>query len=130
MCTFCRDFQLGLLVPALPIINVIGQLQLNNSSAAYVSLSTMFSQSIRHSPFEKNTEESGREYKYISWCIVRIERSITKVTDWHQETCRVMPNSDPSDVFFYLHHTPMIDTFSCIPFDLPHLIFKVELAVK
>ena len=22
----------------------------------------------------------------------------------------------------------MIDTFSCIPFDLPHLIFKVELA--
>ena len=24
----------------------------------------------------------------------------------------------------------MIDTFSCIPFDLPHLIFKVELAIK
>ena len=23
----------------------------------------------------------------------------------------------------------MIDTFSCIPFDLPHLIFKVELAL-
>ena len=24
----------------------------------------------------------------------------------------------------------MIDTFSCIPFDLPHLIFKEELAIK
>ena len=24
----------------------------------------------------------------------------------------------------------MIDTFSCIPFDLPHLIFKAELAIK
>ena len=23
----------------------------------------------------------------------------------------------------------MIDTFSCIPFDLPHLIFKVELVL-
>ena len=23
----------------------------------------------------------------------------------------------------------MIDTFSCIPFDLPHLIFKVDLAL-
>ena len=33
----------------------------------------------------------------------------------------------PSDRFFYPHHTPMIDTFSCIPFDLPHLIFEVEL---
>ena len=24
----------------------------------------------------------------------------------------------------------MIDTFSCIPFELPHLIFKVELAIN
>ena len=24
----------------------------------------------------------------------------------------------------------MIDTFSCIPFDLPHLIYSVELAIK
>ena len=24
----------------------------------------------------------------------------------------------------------MIDTFSCIPFDLPHLIFKEELALR
>ena len=24
----------------------------------------------------------------------------------------------------------MIDTFSCTPFDLPHLIFKVELTIK
>ena len=24
----------------------------------------------------------------------------------------------------------MVDTFSCIPFDLPNLIFKAELAIK
>ena len=24
----------------------------------------------------------------------------------------------------------MIDTFSCIPLDLPHLVFNVELAIK
>ena len=36
----------------------------------------------------------------------------------------------PSDRFFYPHHIPMIDTLSCIPFDLPHLIFKKELAIK
>ena len=35
----------------------------------------------------------------------------------------------PSDRFFYPHHTPMIDTFSCIPFALPHFIFKVKLAL-
>ena len=35
----------------------------------------------------------------------------------------------PSDRFFYPHHTPMIDTFSCIPFDLPHFIFKVKFAL-
>ena len=36
----------------------------------------------------------------------------------------------PSDRFFYPDHTPMIDTLSCIPFDLPHLIFNKELAIK
>ena len=28
-------------------------------------------------------------------CMVRIERSVTRVTDRHHEACRVMPNSDP-----------------------------------
>ena len=63
-------------------------------------------------------------------CMVWIEKSVTRVTDRHHEACRVMPNSDPSDRFFYPHHTHMIDTFSCIHFDSPHLIFKVELAMK
>ena len=47
-------------------------------------------------------------------CMVWIEKSVTRVTDRHYEAC----------------HTPIIDTFSCIFFDLPHLIFKVELAIK
>ena len=28
-------------------------------------------------------------------CMVRIEKSVTRVTDRHHEACRVMPNSDP-----------------------------------
>ena len=27
-------------------------------------------------------------------CMVWIDKSITKVTDWHHEACLVMPNSD------------------------------------
>ena len=63
-------------------------------------------------------------------CMVWIEKSVTRVTDRHHKACRVMPNSDPRDRFFYPHHTPMLDTFSCIPFDLSHFIFKEELAIK
>ena len=39
-------------------------------------------------------------------CMVWIEKFVTRVTDWHHEACL------------------------CIPFDLPHLIFKEELAIK
>ena len=66
----------------------------------------------------------------FSGCVVWIEKSVTSVTDRHHEACRVMPKVIPSDGFFYPHHIPMIDTFSCIPFDLTHLIFKVELDIK
>ena len=52
------------------------------------------------------------------------------ITVRHHEASLVMPISDPRDRFFYPHHTYMIDTFSCIPFDSPHLIFKEELAIK
>ena len=38
---------------------VIGKPQIGNISAAYVNLSFMFFQSIRHDPFEKNVEEGG-----------------------------------------------------------------------
>ena len=62
--------------------------------------------------------------------MVWIEKSVTRVTDRHHEACQVMRNSDSSDRFFYPHHTPMTDTLSCIPFDLPHLIFNKELAIK
>ena len=47
-------------------------------------------------------------------CMVWIEKSVTRVTDRHHEACRTVI---PSDRFFCPHHTPMIDTFSCIPFD-------------
>ena len=41
-------------------------------------------------------------------CMVWIEKSVTRVTD---------RTVIPSDGIFYPHHTPMIDTFSCIPFN-------------
>ena len=28
-------------------------------------------------------------------CMVWTEKPVTRVTDWHHEACRVMPNSDP-----------------------------------
>ena len=62
------------------------------------------------------------------WCMVWIEKSVTRVTDRHHKACCKTVIS--SDGFFYSPHTPMIDIFSCIPFDLPHLIFKVELAIN
>ena len=47
-------------------------------------------------------------------CMVRIEKSVTRVTDRHHEACRVMPNSDPEwqiflstpythERYFFLH---------------------------
>ena len=54
-------------------------------------------------------------------CMVLIEISVTRVTERHHEACRTVI---PSDMVFYPHHTPVIDTFSYIPFDLSHLIFK------
>ena len=58
--------------------------------------------------------------------MVWIEKSVTRVADRHHEASLVMPNSDPESQM----GTPMIDTFSCIPFDLPNLIFKEEFAIK
>ena len=62
------------------------------------------------------------------------ENSVTRVTDRHHEACRdVLITVIASDGFFLSTSyppTPMKDTFSCIPFDLPHLIFREELAIK
>ena len=57
---------------------------------------------------------------------MRIDKSLTRVTYRHHETCRVMPNSEPEWRFLYPHHMPMIDSFSCILFDVPQLTFKLN----
>ena len=60
---------------------------------------------------------------FIHGCMVWIDKSVTRVTDRHTrlaEGCRTVISSDG---FFYPPHIPIIDTFSCIPFDKPHLIF-------
>ena len=64
--------------------------------------------------------------------MVWIENSVTRVTDQHHEACRdVLITVISSDGFFLsTSYSPPKDTFSCILFDLPHLIFKVELTIK
>ena len=38
---------------------------------------------------------SLRNLNIYHGCMVWIEKSVTRVTDRHNEACRVMPNSDP-----------------------------------
>ena len=46
-------------------------------------------------------------------CQVWIDKSVPRVTFWHHEARRVMPNCDPRDRFVYPYLTRMMDSFSC-----------------
>ena len=65
--------------------------------------------------------------------MVWIEKSVTRVTDWHHETCRVMPNNDPEcRVFLSTIYTDegyfLLHTFWFITFDfLSRTCYKVTL---
>ena len=48
-------------------------------------------------------------------CQVWIDKSVPRVTFWHHEARRVMPNCDPRDRFVYPYMTRMMDSFSCTP---------------
>ena len=48
-------------------------------------------------------------------CQVWIDKSVPRVTFWHHEARRVMPNCDPRDRFVYPYLTRMMDSFSCTP---------------
>ena len=71
-----------------------------------------------------------KDFVFLSW-VYGVDRkmsheghwSASRFAEWYQTVIL-------NDGFFYPHHTPMIDTFSCVPFDLPDLIFKLELAIK
>ena len=41
--------------------------------------------------------------RIFNCCELLIENSVTRVTVWHHEACRVMPNTFPSDGIFNLH---------------------------
>ena len=58
---FCRDFQLGLLIPVPFQLKHLCRWQTADCdiSVANANLSIMFFQSIRHKPFEKNVEDDG-----------------------------------------------------------------------
>ena len=66
-------------------------------------------------------------------CMVWIEKSVTRVTDWHHEACRVMPNSDPEWQIFlsspYTHNRYFfLHTFWFTTFDFqPRTCYKVIL---
>ena len=46
-------------------------------------------------PIHFNTYVIRKIISIFHGCMVWIEKSVTRVTDRHQEACRVMPNSDP-----------------------------------
>ena len=48
-------------------------------------------------------------------CQVWIDKSVPRVTFWHHEARRVMPNCDPRDRFVYPYLTRIMDSFSCSP---------------
>ena len=48
-------------------------------------------------------------------CQVWIDKSVPRVTFWHHEARRVMPNCDPRVRFVYPYLTQMMDSFSCTP---------------
>ena len=46
-------------------------------------------------------------------CQIWIDKSVPRVTFWHHEARRVMPNCDPRGRFVYPYLTRMMDSFSC-----------------
>ena len=42
-----------------------------------------------------NTKQPTNHISIFPGCMVWIEKSVTRVTDWHHEAYRVMPNSNP-----------------------------------
>ena len=80
--------------------------------------------------------------KYIDLFLYNLSLKVAhRITVRHYSASLMMPISEPRDRFFYPHHTPkkdtyyphhtsLTDTFSCISFDLPHLVFKVEFTIK
>ena len=48
-------------------------------------------------------------------CQVWIDKSVPRVTVWHHEARRVMPDCDPRDRFVYLYLTRLMYSFSCTP---------------
>ena len=58
---------------------------------------------------------SQETVRILHECQVWIDKSVPRVTFWHHEACRVMPNCDPRDRFVYPYLTRMMDSFSCTP---------------
>ena len=57
----------------------------------------------------------GENIRILHECQVWIDKSVPRVTFWHHEARRVMPNCGPRDRFVYPYLTQMMDSFSCTP---------------
>ena len=60
--------------------------------------------------------ETLQSIRIFNGCEMLIENSVTRVTVWNQEACRVMPKSYPSEGIFNLHRRTIMDSFSCLLF--------------
>ena len=56
-------------------------------------------------------------------CEGEIEKSISRITDWHHEACRVMTNCDSENVFVYPILTRKMNSVSCSPSNTRFCIF-------
>ena len=53
-----------------------------------------------------------------------IEKSVLRITDWHQEACRVMTNGDHKGQIFLSHPHTNNGFFSCSPLNTSFYIGK------
>ena len=67
---FCRNFQLGLLVPAFSSVRASmssANRKIGNISTAYANLFVKVFKSISHNLVDKDVKESGREKTFLSY---------------------------------------------------------------
>ena len=57
----------------------------------------------------------GKIIRIYHECEGRIEKSVSKITAWHHEACRVMTNGDPEGRFFFPTLTRIMNSFPCSP---------------
>ena len=81
------------------------------------------------SPTINNYKQTFKIIRIFYVCEVQIEKSVRRVIVRHHEAASWCRRVILWNRFFYSHQTPMIDSFSCIPFDFQTLILIITFAL-